>query len=179
MTSFFELLAEEAFEAINVRQIMRQAELSRTLFYQYFDSKQDLALSALGELVSQVAQHVTPTRMNNQDIRLYKQQTFQTMTTILMNRSHFQLLMQIQGSRFNLLGKFQEQLKAIIFARLAPQYPAVNPVYIDYYADLFANSLLTTLQWYFEHPDFSLEKLVDFIADGIFRGLFSIITSEA
>lgn len=86
--------------------------------------------------------------------------------------------MKIQGSHFNLLSKFQKQLKVIIFSKLVPQYPAVDSENIDYNAELFSISLLTTLQWYFEHVDFSLEKLVDFIADGIFRGLFSIITAD-
>lgn len=178
VTSFFSLLDDSPFDTINVRQIMNQAHLSRTLFYQYFDGKQDLALYALEELVTQVASHVTPTRVNSQDVRIYKKQTLQTLARILTNKRRFELLMKIQGSHFNLLSKFQKQLKMIIFSKLVPQYPAVDSENIDYYAELFSISLLTTLQWYFEHADFSLEKLVDFIADGIFRGLFSIITSE-
>ena len=178
VASFFTLLDGEPFATINVRQLMAQAQLSRTLFYQYFDSKQDLALYALEKLVAQIARHVTPTRVSSQDIRVYKQQTLRTLNEILTQKNRFELLMQVQGSQFNLLNEFQKQLKEQILSQLAPQYPAVDRTQIDYYAALFASSLLTTLQWFFEHADFSLAKLVDFIADGIFHGLFSVITSE-
>lgn len=173
MASFFSLLDHQSFESINVRMIMNKANLSRTLFYQYFDSKEDLAQVALEYQTSQIVQHLVP--IADQGKTVYKKQALVGVQSVLDQEPRFSMLMKIQGNSFNLLNEFKNQIKEVVLRKIAAANPQANNDNIEYYAELFTVSMLTTLQWYFTKKGFSLEKLVDYIDTAMFKGLYDVI----
>lgn len=173
MTSFFNLLAQEPFKDINVQKIMAHAHLSRTLFYQYFDSKEDLARVALEEQVSQLIEHLVPAK---DSLNTYRADVLAGMQSILGPQSRLDILLKVQRPSFNLTHEFQAEIKQTVLRQVRRQQPHVVNCDADYYAEIFTVSMLSTLQWYLEQTDFPLEKLADYVTTCMFKGHYTLLT---
>lgn len=175
MISFFQLLEQGSFKEINVRQIMKKADLTRTLFYQYFDSKEDLARLALEDQLSEIVEYMQSAFSNGRDKEQYLQETLAGVKVVLNQQPNFEMLLEIQEPSFNLLDEFKTDIKAIILKKIKQEHPNSDSHNLDYYAELYTVSMLTTLQWYFSQKDFPLEKLVEYIQTCVFDGLAKVL----
>lgn len=172
ITAFLALLEEEGYDKINVSQLMDRVHLTRTYFYQLYTDKSELAREAFFSLVKTyligVSQAITANGTANQE------SVRQGMQFISNHRDEMQLLMRVQNGQFNLLTEFQGRIKTIIKDEVGKTRSTPEQT-LDYFADLFSASTITTLNWFLTHDDIPTDAMIRLAGDSLSQGITSIL----
>ncbi|MFC6260610.1 TetR/AcrR family transcriptional regulator [Levilactobacillus fujinensis] len=176
IAAFLDLLAEQPYAKLNVRTIMSHAELTRTVFYEYFDNKDDLARVTLSTLLEGVilraSKVFTPNRTMN---------TATTLASLQVLRDHrheIRLLFAVQQGEVHLRAEFQQQVANLIRAQVQQYWPQTPARKVDYFAQLFASSMITTILWFFQHEDATEAEVVAAIDTCVFQGMSGLLTQS-
>lgn len=172
IVAFLALLEEEDYEKISVSQLMNRAQLTRTYFYQLYTDKSELAREAFFSLVKEyltgISQAITANgTANRESVR-------QGMQFINDHRKEMQLLMRVQKGQFNLLAEFQGRIKDIIKEEIS-QLPSTSDLTLDYFADLFSASTITTLNWFLTHDNIPTDEMIRLATSSLSQGITSIL----
>ncbi|MCP0886589.1 TetR/AcrR family transcriptional regulator [Ligilactobacillus sp. WILCCON 0076] len=170
--AFLTLIKNNDYEQISITQIMQEAHLTRTYFYQFFDSKNDLAREAFFLIVADILDSLSTSFIDKTKINDLS--TLKGVELFLTHSSEMKLLLSFQAKNFNFVAEFKERIKKIIKQQVLLKSSA--PTYkIDYFSELFAVSALTTISWALKQEQISAEIIVDLIDNCVSNGLLSII----
>lgn len=172
IAAFLALLQEEGYQKINVSQLMNRAQLTRTYFYQLYTDKSELAREAFFSLVKEYLLGISKAILANGTANRGSVQ--QGMQFINDHREEMQLLVHVQKGRFNLLTEFQERIKTIIKDEIRHTRSTPEPT-LDYFADLFAASTVTTLNWFLTHDDIPTDEMIRLASISLSQGITSIL----
>ncbi|MFT9452388.1 TetR/AcrR family transcriptional regulator [Liquorilactobacillus ghanensis] len=170
--AFLDLLQQKDYSQISISEIMRHVHLTRTYFYQFFDSKADLAREAFFVFVADILEYLANAFINQNKVD--NRNTLAGVNFFLNHADQMRLLLSFQTPNFNLVNEFQERIKAIIKKQVqtSSKAPANR---IDYFAELFAVSTLTTISWALNQPNITATEIVELIDTCISDGLIKII----
>lgn len=174
MQAFLTLLMSTPYEKLSVRTIMAQAGVTRTVFYVYFDNKDDLARETLAtqleDVILRVSQAFTSARTMDM------QTTAESLRLLRSKQAIIRRLFAIQRKQLHLRAEFQDQVAQSISAQVRRYWPNTPPRQQDYFAQLFAASMIATILWFFQHQDVSEADLVQVINTCVFQGLAQLLT---
>ncbi|MCI1632702.1 MAG: TetR/AcrR family transcriptional regulator [Liquorilactobacillus nagelii] len=170
--AFLDLIQKKSYQKISISEIMQQAQLTRTYFYQFFDSKTDLAREAFFALVADILKYLSRAFINQTTVD--DQSTLAGVNFFLDNASKMRLLLSFQIENFNFVVEFQNRIKEVIQQQVH-QNSNASTQKIDYFAELFAVSALTTISWALKQPKISAAEIVELINTCVSDGLIKLI----
>ena len=172
ITAFLSLLKEYDYKQISITQIMQKAHLTRTYFYQFFDSKTDLAREAFFSIVADILNSLSVAFIDK--TKIDNVSTLQGVKLFLNHSSEMNLLLSFQAKDFNFVAEFKDRIKSTIKKQVLLKFDA--PAYrVDYFSELFAVSALSTISWALKQEHISAEVVVDLIDNCVSNGLLSLI----
>lgn len=174
--AFLTLINQHAFNDISIAQIMRQAEVTRTYFYRFFDNKVDLAREAFFSLIEDMLENLT--QLFKQPNSFVESHTLTAITMLFERKQDMQALLAVQSDSFNLSAEFQDRIKQIIKADLV-RYQQTPAVTLDYFAELFAASAITTIRWILStSAEITADQVVQYIDTSVYTGMIALLTPE-
>ncbi len=174
MQTFLVLLKTTPYEKLLVRTIMRQSGVTRTVFYVYFDNKDDLARETLSAQLEDVILHVS--RVFTSAHTMNMQTTAESLRVLRSKQDDIRRLFAIQRTQLHLRAEFQDQVAQSISEQVRRYWPKTPPQQQDYFSQLFAASMIATILWFFQHQDVSEADLVQVINTCVFQGLAKLLT---
>ena len=150
VTALFDLLGEQPYETITVKQIAEKAQLSRRTFYRAFRDKDDLLDyydREVGQRYLTALQQITPQKMVFKEVLTY------FFTFWWEERQQIRLLIK-QGLFSRMLAKITPMASEIYRVFPAPWHIAGSPTETDYIMSFAAGGFWNVLnQWLVhEHP---------------------------
>jgi len=142
------LLAIKHYDAISIKEIVKQANVGRSTFYAHYQTKDDLLKSGFGRMLDAFLEHII---ISNED------QSLQLNTTSLFRHAqgHYELYrMLMWGSGFDLLIRDgHAALSARLQARLTQLMPEKwePPIPLSALSYSMAGSLLVLLKWWLDN----------------------------
>ena len=174
--AFLNLIQQHPFNEISTAEIMRQAGVTRTYFYRFFDDKVDLAREAFFSLIEDMLENLT--QLFKQPNSFVESHTLAAITMIFERKNDMQALLAVQSADFNLSAEFQDRIKQIIKADLV-RYQQTPVVTLDYFAELFAASAITTIRWILNtSADITADQVVQYIDTSVYSGMIALLTPE-
>ncbi|HAT55031.1 MAG TPA: hypothetical protein DCW31_07320 [Lactobacillus sp.] len=172
ISAFLNLVKDNNYATISITQIMNQAHITRTYFYQFFDNKQALAQEAFFSLIKTVFDNLSDAIINTKKIN--RQNTLNAVTFMLEHKSEMLLLISFQSKDFNFQTEFQDRISTIIRQQINSANNQ-SPQNLDYFANVFAASMMATISWFLQRDNVNATTVVNLIDSCVSKGMASII----
>lgn len=152
---FIQLLQEKDFQKITVQDILSGAMINRTTFYKHYMDKYDLAERMCGQIYEILVTHVQLRFQSKNETEFL--QSLQELYAKLLDRSQDILaLFRIHTETIHLYDDMQQILKNVF----QKERQAESAELTDYFATLYASSVMTTIKWCLENHK-SFQELME------------------
>lgn len=144
--SFIELLLEKDFNEITIQNILDQALINRSTFYNHYSDKYDLVEQLITELMKNFALFLNERFSYMKDEELIST-LYKTYEYLYDQKKTILALWKIKTTSLHLYDDCENLLKENFM-----QYLATNNIYkdsslSDYYSTIYASLVLTTIKW--------------------------------
>jgi AcrR family transcriptional regulator len=155
------LILEVGYDAVTVEEITSRADVGRTTFYLHYHDKEDLLVESVNAILDDLISKIAKLPLSVWQIQPAPGEQTIAYTPILQIFEHaaenadlYRIILRGEGAF-----RAQKQVRAIIAAavddylrqKLAQEEPSIVPVVPrDVFANYFAGSLLSTLNWWLE-----------------------------
>lgn len=172
ISAFLELIKNECYSKVSIAEIMRKAKLTRTYFYQSFDSKCDLARKSLFSIIDELLEPLSHALINGEKID--HDQILRAISFVNQHKSTMLTLIFYQGPEFNFQGEIKNWLKDKITQQIKtkPQRDIQND---DFFAEMFATSLVKMIDWFIHQETVGPEQMSDLVERSLSSGLISVL----
>lgn len=161
--AFMSLLAERDYQEITVIEIANRADISRSTFYDYYETK-DFLLEQLSDDLFQHVFDVPSSTVSSEELVTHLFRHF------LTNQSQLKTILLSEIPDFE--NRFKQKVGQILYRRLEEQgQSAHRPNSASYHREMVESLFLETLKWGARHreisaPDLSKEilRLLGFVA---------------
>lgn len=171
-TSFLQLLSEQTYDQITIRDIMNEAALPRTSFYNFYDSKDDLAETILMNQMSEIFNYMT---QKFTDRTKDNQITAKSLEDLLIKQEIISKLWQINNRHVNLTDKLEKHFSRSVQQAVYHRFPNAKETDLTYFGDLFAACTVKTIAWYFANAnEVTTEALANKINICLYDGMIHL-----
>jgi Transcriptional regulator len=172
IAAFLSLLKQQKYADISISDVMTQAQMTRTYFYQFFDNKSDLVREAFFSYIAKILESFSKAFLNSGQID--HQSTYEAVNYMLDHKDDMLFLISIQSANFNFQSEFQDRIKKLVKQQIITQTRQSNQK-IDYFVEIFSSSAMTTINWFLHQDNVEAQTVVEFIETCISKGLMSIL----
>lgn len=138
------LLQTKSYQSLTISSIMAEAQLPRTSFYNFYDSKDDLAQAVIMTTLSKDFDYITQKfRTRNEDDRV----TTIGLADLLNKQETITQLWKITAEREDMKQQLKAAFRTSIQSAVQKKWPGVDPENLSYFANLFAACCLETITW--------------------------------
>lgn len=175
--SFIVLLLEKNYSKISTKEIAEAANFSRTSFYLFFESKDDIAEYICSTFLNEYTDIMIKSfnAENSNETKLLIKKAFQF---IDKNKNTILGLWSIKETEFSPYLIMQESIETSIkdCLKLKNQKISTNTEIIDFYSKLYAANAMATVKWWLESKEqHTYDYIAKVILDCCNKGLNSLI----
>ena len=169
--SLLQLMKEQTFESISIRQLIDLAEMNRSTFYRHYLDKYDLLEKIEDRLLDEVQAYYQEALESACLFKLEKDFKVKDYIHEKQNLFHFfepyledlAILLGPNGSPTSLL-RLQEALREIFWQSISLADPHLEEVEVDLLLNHQAASFMGTLTYWLAHPRYKAQQMSDFHA---------------
>lgn len=170
--SFIELLLEKDFNEITIQNILDQALINRSTFYNHYSDKYDLVEQLITELMENFALFLNErfSDMKNDELisALYK-----TYEYLYDQKKTILALWKIKTTSLHLYDDCENLLKENFIQYLAINNICKDSSLSDYYSTIYASLVLTTIKWLLTSgKESDIKKILEQVQDTIIGKIF-------
>ena len=166
-------LLEKLYDEIRITDLTNQAQINRTTFYLFYQSKEELVKIICDEYIYQYCQSLKEslqTRNLNYASAIYYFEKLPSKKDLL------EILFSLSLKNYTPDLVMQKEIERVVTEIFSQKYPRVSPYRIDYFSKNFASNTLVTIKWWLENQqDCSVEVVVDMINQIMTQGLETIL----
>ena len=170
-TSLLQLMKEQTFEAISIRQLIDLAEVNRSTFYRHYLDKYDLLEKIEDRLLDDLQSYYQEALESACLFKLEKDFKVEDYIHEKQNLFHFfepyledlAILLGPNGSPTSLL-RLQEALREIFWQSISLADPHLEEVEVDLLLNHQAASFMGTLTYWLSHSCYKAQQMSDFHA---------------
>ncbi|WP_203640491.1 TetR/AcrR family transcriptional regulator [Levilactobacillus andaensis] len=172
ISTFLELIRTENYSKISIAQIMKKSGLTRTYFYQLFDSKCELARRSLFSIINELMDPLSHALINNESID--HQRILEALDFVENHKPAMLTLVFYQGPDFNFQGEIQRWIKKEITEQVKrkSQCDQSND---DFFAEMFSSSVVKMIDWYLHQDSVTVDQMSTLVERSLSQGLTSVI----
>ena len=155
--TFINCLEQEDFSTLTVGQLAKEARISRSTFYRYFEDKYLLRDFVVDDIVQNFVSNLEVDFLD-EDIRKSKKHTDilrSSLERVFSRRRELEILwsQKLLGRNVfeEMIDSGAEKIETAILSH--DNIPAARKKYADWYAKLLANNMLVTIRWWFSHSE--------------------------
>lgn len=175
IATFLRLIETECYSKVSIAEVMREAHLTRTYFYQAFDSKCDLARKALFSIIEELLDPLAHAIAGG---GIDHEQLLQALVFVHAHKARMRTLIFYQGPEFNFQGEIKRVVKATALRQIKAQ-PHRTVQNDDFFAEMFAASIVAMLDWFIHQPAVTPEQMSALVERSLTRGLFAVLAEPA
>lgn len=139
--TFYELLDEEDFDKVNVKQICEKSMIGRSTFYQHFDDKYDLLKQEVNNYTTKFANILNQNSEGFSDA-----DSLRSVVMDMQKDSHeILLLLRLQNKTYNLSVEFEKQIMDSVQNVLNTNPMSNLPT--KFISKVYADNILTFITW--------------------------------
>lgn len=158
--NFIELLSVGGIEKVSVQNLCKKANISKTIFYRYFDDKYEVLEKIEQELLDGLAS--ANIHLKTTPISEYKKGRpfpvfFETAQFVYSKRDYFKVLLGVHGDP-SFIFKWKKQIRIDVRSKF--EYDHITDYNLDVVTELFAASVIGLYTyWFFERPAMSCQEI--------------------
>lgn len=172
-TSFIELLLEKDFNEITIQNILDQALINRSTFYNHYSDKYDLVEQLITELMKNFALFLNERFSYMKDEELIST-LYKTYEYLYDQKKTILALWKIKTTSLHLYDDCENLLKENFMQYLATNNICKDNSLSDYYSTIYASLVLTTIKWLLTSgKESDIKKILEQVQDTLIGKIFS------
>ncbi|MHC6120859.1 TetR/AcrR family transcriptional regulator [Companilactobacillus sp. FL22-3] len=170
--AFIRIIMKTNYSQITIKDITREAGVSRTCFYCFFDNKESVAREAAFSFITTSLECLSISLADRNTIN--KQVIEIGVKPILSHKDEVRRLLSISSARYSLTNDFQKRLKLIVEKQIH-SFKCMIPERRDFLANLFSSSVISGISWIVNQQDMDTKRVSSLIIEYLSNSTWKIL----